>query len=334
MRRRIVAFVFTLAMPFFIATGALSADDEELLGDEDLEILEEVEGGADEEAVDEAGEEGAEEGAIDEDVIDRVVEPAGDDLQKELDLIEGAEEAEGAEDEDVLKLTDEGTAEDFGIKMVFIQGGCFMMGDTFGDGHKDERPAHEVCVDDFYISETEMTQKQLEQLMGFNTSRWTTGPEYPAEYINWSDANYFMKKLNEKTGRFFRFPSEAEWEYAARERGKKMRWAGTDNESEVGDYAWFDDNAGGQIQPVKTKKPNALGLYDMNGNVWEWVYDYYDMNYYQRRAKDNPEGPEFAIWRGLRGGSYGDPADKLRNASRYGRVPHIRRADVGIRLAE
>lgn len=202
--------------------------------------------------------------------------------------------------------------------MVFVKGGCFQMGDLFGDGYLAERPVHEVCLDDFYIGESEVTQKEWVAVMGANPSASNIGDDYPVDSVEWEDAQEFLKRLNEKTGKKYRLPTEAEWEYAARSRGKKEKFAGTNDESELGEYAWYDENSDGMTHPVKQKKPNALGLYDMSGNVWEWVYDYYDGDYYSASPKDNPTGPSrITSYHILRGGSWYSEARNVRTADRF-----------------
>ena len=220
--------------------------------------------------------------------------------------------------------------------MVFVKGGCFQMGDVFGDGYPGERPAHEVCVNDFYIGESEMTQKEWVAVMEANPSVSNTGDDYPVDSVEWEDAQGFIEKLNKKTGKKYRLPTEAEWEYAARSGGKKEKFAGTSNESELGEYAWYDDNSEGVTHPVKQKKPNALGLYDMSGNVWEWVYDFYDGSYYDVSPKDNPKGPDtkYKTYHILRGGSWYCEARNVRTTDRYWSDVDVEGADslFGFRL--
>lgn len=190
-----------------------------------------------------------------------------------------------------------------GIEMVFAKGGCYQMGDTFGDGNSDEKPVHKVCVDDFYIGRYEVTQGQWKAIMGRNLSYFKDcGDNCPVEQVSWNDIQNFINKLIQKTGKKYRLPTEAEWEYAARSRGKNEKWAGTSNESEIGDYAWYLSNSGSKTHPVGQKKPNGLGLYDMSGNVWEWCSDWYGKNYYGNSPKDNPTGPSGGQFRVLRGG--------------------------------
>ncbi len=224
--------------------------------------------------------------------------------------------------------------------MVFVERGCFEMGDTFGDGGSDEKPAHEVCVDEFYISKYLVTQKFWKKVMGANPSSFYGCDDCPVESVGWADVHDFLRKLNEKTGMEYRLPTEAEWEFAARSGGKQERWAGTNEISELGDYAWYSDNSDGKTHPVGQKKPNGFGLYDMTGNVMEWVQDWYRKDYYQRSPKENPSGPESGVkgWiygaqRVLRGGSWVNGPELVRVADRYKVEPADWNDDCGFRLA-
>lgn len=221
------------------------------------------------------------------------------------------------------------------IKMVFIKGGCFEMGDWTGDGDEDERPAHKTCVSNFYLAETEVTQKLYEAVTGIIPSSFVD-PDKPVTNLKHYKLKHFFTELNKLTGRFYRLPTEAEWEYAARNGGKNVRWAGTDNENDLSDYAWFGDNSMGVSQKVKQKKPNELGLYDMSGNVWERMEDYFDFEYYGRSPKRDPLNAEYTTWFAIRGGSYGDSPFLLRTTYRLG-IELMKTAfapDIGIRLAE
>ena len=219
--------------------------------------------------------------------------------------------------------------------MVFIKSGCFQMGDTFGDGDNDENPVHEVCVNDFYMGEHEVTQKEWKEVMGNNPSGFKDcGGDCPVESVSWNDVQQYIRKLNDKTGMKYRLPTEAEWEYAARGGGRKEKYAGTNKKSDLGDYAWYEDNSGRKTHPVKAKQPNSLGPYDMSGNVWEWVSDWYDKNYYRNSPKDNPIGPASGKYKVLRGGSWGSGPLYLRATSRARSKPDERYNGDGFRIAQ
>jgi formylglycine-generating enzyme required for sulfatase activity len=203
-----------------------------------------------------------------------------------------------------------------GMDFVLIKGGCFQMGDVFDDGDRDERPAHEVCVEDFYIGRYEVTQGQWKSIKGKNPSSNKKSDTHPVEDVSWNDVQDFLKELNQKTNRYFRLPTEAEWEYAARSGGQREKWSGTGNESDLDNIAWHNGNSGRETHPVGQKRPNAMGLYDMTGNVWEWVGDWFDSSYYEESARSNPGGPGRGSDRVFRGGSYKDKTKDLRTVKR------------------
>ena len=219
-----------------------------------------------------------------------------------------------------------------GMEFVRVKGGCYQMGDTFGDGYKDEKPVHEVCVDDYYIGKYDVTQGQWQAIMGNNPSKFTNcGDNCPVEQVSWNDAQEFISKLNSRSGsNKYRLPTEAEWEYAARSGGKAEKYAGG---NDIDSVAWYSGNSGNMTHPVGTKSPNGLGLYDMSGNVWQWTADWYGENYYGESPRNNPTGPNSGQYRVLRGGSwFADPL-YVRAACRVRNVPADRSSDVGFRLA-
>lgn len=207
------------------------------------------------------------------------------------------------------------------------------MGDVFGDGESYEKPAHEVCVANFYMGEAEVTQAEWQDIMGNNPAFFKDCGACPVENVSWNDVQEYIKRLNQKTGRNYRLPTEAEWEYAARSRGMKEKWAGTSMESEIGEYAWHGANSEKKTHPVKQKKPNSIGLYDMSGNVYEWVSDWYDAYYYKTTPKNNPAGPSSGSDHALRGGSWLDSPRRLSLAGRNYHYPVYRDNRFGFRLA-
>lgn len=216
--------------------------------------------------------------------------------------------------------------------MVYVHGGTFMMGsnDYSIDGSSDERPVHEVTVSDFYIGRYEVTQHEWKTIMGRNPS-YFKGENRPVDYISWGDVNDFIKRLRSLTGLNFRFPTEAEWEFAAKggNRSKGYIYSGSNNPDEV---AWFGSNSNEHTHNVGTKKANELGLYDMSGNVHEICLDWYGN--YSRQAQVNPLGPDdsssYSIV--IRGGGWAYGANYIRSASRDFEVITGKRGDLGFRL--
>jgi sulfatase modifying factor 1 len=220
-----------------------------------------------------------------------------------------------------------------GVEFVLVKGGCFDMGDVFGDGYKNEKPVHNVCVDDFYMGKFLVTQKQWSTVSGSNPSFFKScGENCPVEQVSSGDVQDYLRALNRRSGKNFRLPTEAEWEFAARSGGKKEKWAGTSNESDLGAYAWYSANSGSKTHPTGLKNPNGLGLYDMTGNVWEWVADWYDEDYYSNSPKDNPRGPSHGSLRVGRGGGWRGEPRIVRTSGRGSLDPDSRSRNIGFRL--
>ena len=217
--------------------------------------------------------------------------------------------------------------------MVYVKGGCFDMGDIFDTGTSDEKPVHTVCIGDFYLGKTEVTQKQWEDVTGSNPAKFQCA-DCPVERVSWNNVQDFIKKLNEKTGMNYRLPTEAEWEYAARSGGLKEQWAGTNDEEKIGEYTWYGYTAEGRTHAVAGKTPNAIGLYDMMGNVWEWCSDRYDKEYYETSPSKDPQGPSDGKNRVLRGGGWRSKDKGLRTTDRNDMPPTTKKfSDMGFRLA-
>ena len=217
--------------------------------------------------------------------------------------------------------------------MVFVEGGTFTMGATSeqgSDADDDEKPTHRVTLSDYYIGETEVTQALWKAVMGSNPS-YFKGDNLPVEQVSYDDVKTFITKLNQKTGKTFRLPTEAEWEYAARGGGKSKgyKYSGSNN---IDDVAWYYGNSNNKTHPVKTKRPNELGIYDMSGNVWEWCSDWYGA--YSSSSQTNPTGPSSGSNRVPRGGSWYNFARYCRvsNRSDY-YFPSHRINYLGFRLA-
>ena len=230
--------------------------------------------------------------------------------------------------------------------MVAVEGGTFTMGATAeqgSDAYGGEKPTHEVTLSSFSIGQTEVTQELWQAVMGsnpsyFNGGSYGTNLKRPVERVSWDDCQAFIAKLNQLTGKQFRLPTEAEWEYAARggNRSQGYKYSGSNT---VDDVAWYWDNIPSQqdgtvgygTQAVGTKQPNELALYDMSGNVYEWCQDWYGS--YSSAAQTNPTGPSSGSRRVFRGGGWDDIAGDCRVTSRFYSSPVNRRYRLGLRLA-
>ena len=241
-------------------------------------------------------------------------------------------------------------------EMVFVKGGTFTMGATEEQGTSDpwdeEYPIHQVTLSDFYIGKYEVTQQLWEYVMKYSgicadgstmsayaSNVWLgempsstdgLGADYPAYNVSWVDiVNIFIPRLNKITGKIFRLPTEAEWEYAARggNKSKGYKYSGSNT---IGDVAWYSSNSSSMTHPVGTKAPNELGIYDMSGNVYEWCSDWYGG--YSSSAQTNPTGPTSGSYRVYRGGGWNFYARDCRVSFRYNNYPDNRNKHSGFRL--
>ena len=216
------------------------------------------------------------------------------------------------------------------IEMVKVEAGSFNMGATpeMQNPDEDEKPVHRVTLtNNYYIGKYEVTQALWQAVMGSNPSNFK-GDDLPVE-VSWNDCQDFISKLNAMTGKRFRLPSEAEWEYAAR-GGKKSRGYQYSGSNTIGDVAWYEGNSGSKTHAVGTKQPNELGIYDMTGNVYEWCQDWYGS--YSSSPQTNPIGAVSGSCRVYRGGCWVSSARNCRTSYRGRRTPDFRYGFLGLRL--
>ncbi|MCX6278119.1 MAG: SUMF1/EgtB/PvdO family nonheme iron enzyme [Bacteroidetes bacterium] len=216
--------------------------------------------------------------------------------------------------------------------MVFVEGGTFQMGSN--DGYDNEKPVHSVTLNNFYIGKTEVTQKQWREVMGSDPPELNNKgcDQCPVEGVSWIDVQDFITKLNRKTNKTYRLPTEAEWEYAAR-GGNKSRGYAYSGSTNVGDVAWYSENSGLITHPVGQKEPNELGIYDMTGNVWEWCRDWYGAYEYDWNSTiSNPQGPSSGSDHVFRGGGWGIGPQYCRTSYRNGAAPDYRSYYLGFRF--
>jgi formylglycine-generating enzyme required for sulfatase activity len=201
----------------------------------------------------------------------------------------------------------------FEPEMVFVEGGRFMMGSNSGD--EDEKPVHEVELSSYYIGKYEVTQAQWQEVMGNNPSYFKDCDQCPVESVSWNDVQDFIRKLNGLTGKNYRLPTEAEWEFAAR-GGAKSRGYTYSGGNDVGSVAWYTDNSSSKTHSVGGKQANELLIFDMTGNVWEWCSDWYGSYYgtFQR----NPQGASSGQYLVLRGGGWNYLEWRCRVTDRFG----------------
>ncbi len=276
-------------------------------------------------------------------VIGEMDRRAAIEHQAELDRQKATERQAAAELESRLAAVTVSLPGGASMEMVRIEPGTFMMGSPSSESgrYRDEGPVHEVTISaGFYLGKYEVTQGQWESVMG--TRPWEgelvvrSGENYPAVYISWNDAQEFIRRLNTSSSSgVYGLPSEAEWEYACR-TGSSSSWSFGNAESELRHYAWYDANAWGvgekYAHAVGRKRANPWGLYDMHGNVWEWVHDWYASGYYSRSPSMDPRGPSTGSAHVRRGGDFNDDAQDVRSANRGHHSPDFRYYHIGFRL--
>lgn len=220
--------------------------------------------------------------------------------------------------------------------LIWVEGGRFVMGSDSELASKMEGPAHEVTLSGFYLAKTEVTQALFERVMGWNYSYFQC-ERCPVNNISWMNVQLFLERLNTLSGKQFRLPTEAEWEYAAKGGGasKGYRFSGSNR---IADVAWYAGNAARKSHPVGLKKPNELGLYDMTGNLWEFCFDDMSRKAYQRQDNHNPviasaSSHNVKSMKVIRGGGYEFSADESLVFKRDGATSNVRMPDIGFRLA-
>lgn len=225
------------------------------------------------------------------------------------------------------------------LEMVKVPGGCYKMGcgKWAGKCEQNDKPVKKVCLPPFEIGKYEVTQEQWEIIMGYNPSEFKNGKQFPVENVSWNDIQEFIRRLNILTGKNYCLPTEAQWEYAARSRGKPEKYAGFSEDGKLDQYANFCDknclyswaksgnydDGFANTSPVGNYKPNGLGIYDMTGNVWEWCQDLYYGNH---------EGPFDGIHRVTRGGGWFNSVEGCRAVFRTSSKPGHRNFAKGFRL--
>jgi len=216
-------------------------------------------------------------------------------------------------------------------EMVLIPAGSFVMG---SEKTSNEQPLHRVTIRSFFMGKTEITQKQWMDVMGSNGSWfYGCGQDCPVDRVSWNDVQSFIIKLNQKSGQRYRLPSEAEWEYGAR-AGSSTEWSFGNDESILGNYAWYGGNSGYKPHQVGQKRPNAFGLFDTSGNVWEWTQDCWHGNYSGAPTDGSAWMTDCTdALKAVRGGSWGTSPESLRSAIRNGINPVSPSNFIGFRLA-
>jgi formylglycine-generating enzyme required for sulfatase activity len=222
-----------------------------------------------------------------------------------------------------------------GMEFAWVEKGCFNMGshlEKSGRG-SDENPVHEACIDGMWIGKHEVTQGQWKKVMGENLSFFQKGDDYPVENVSWEDSQEFIRKLNliNKGKAIYRLPTEAEWEYACRSGGKAEEYSGG---AEADPVAWYKGNSDETPHPVGSKRPNGLGLFDMSGNVFEWVEDVYMVDAYIRHKRFNPVYKGEGNYKVCRGGSWLLSEKEVRSSNRSYYFEDSRNYNLGFRIVK
>ena len=214
-----------------------------------------------------------------------------------------------------------------GITFVYVPAGCFQMGSN--DGSMDEQPVHQVCLQSgLWMGQTEVTQAQYEQAMGYNPSKHE-GEDLPVERVTWIQANAMAERLSKQSGKNYRLPSEAEWEYACTAAGQHSPYCG---DGELEELAWYDENSDEEAQPVAELEPNAWGLYDMSGNLREWLLDCWNPSYQEASATGEARLDGECNDRAIRGGSWTIDEERMRASNRNRNDISSQSSFIGFRL--
>ena len=221
---------------------------------------------------------------------------------------------------------------DLNFEWVDILSGTFWMGSFYEEIGDNEHPRHKVSISkEFQMLKFEVKQAQWEEVMGSNPSSFS-GDNNPVERVSWNDSQSFISRLNKLDHDYaYRLPTEAEWEYASR-AGSNTTYSYGNDSAQLKEYAWYVYDSNDRTHPVGQKQPNAWGLYDMHGNVWEWCQDWFDRDYYENSPNTDPQGPASGYSRILRGGSWSHDADICRSANRHHQPPIFGHNNYGFRL--
>jgi formylglycine-generating enzyme required for sulfatase activity len=230
----------------------------------------------------------------------------------------------------VIAANERTRKQSFEPEMIFVKGGTFQMGSI--DGLDEEKIIHSVTISSFQIGKFEVTQSEWTGMMKKNPSEFIGCENCPVEHVSWNDVQNFIVKLNQKTGKNYRLPTEAEWEYAAKggDMGSSYLYSGS---NDIYDIGWCLDNSSGKTHAIGKKLPNELGIFDMTGNVEEWCSDWYEHGNYSTYSITDPTGALSGRYRVIRGGSFGGKADWCRNSRRFFSYPDNADNWIGFRLA-